>query len=198
MTKDKSTSKIKIVIADDEPVTKMDLNELLSTAGYDVVALAADGFDAIEQCGKHHPDLALLDIRMPYLDGLSAAKIIYEENLAGSVILLTAYSDMEFVEQAKESGVDGYLVKPIDEKSLVPSIEMAVSRSKEMNRLRKDIEKANERLESRVIVEKAKGLIMMRERVSEQEAYEYLRKISQLKKLSIRRVAELIMVKKEI
>ena len=105
---------------------------------------------------------------------------------------------MEFVQQAKDSGVDGYLVKPIDEKSLVPSIEMAVSRSKEMNRLRKDIEKANERLESRVIVEKAKGLIMMRERISEQEAYEYLRKISQLKNLSIRRVAELIMVKKEI
>lgn len=121
---------IRVVIADDEPITRMDLKELLSEEGYQVVGEAADGFDAVEACKQSRPDLVLMDIKMPLLDGLSAAKILFEENLADTVMMLTAYSEREFVDEAKHIGVAGYLVKPIDEKSLVPSIELAVARSK--------------------------------------------------------------------
>ena len=100
---------LRVVIADDEPITKMDLAEILTGVGYKIAAEASDGFDAVEACRKHHPDLVLLDIKMPFLDGLSAAKIIAEENLAGTIMLLTAYSEREFIEKAKVSGVSGYL-----------------------------------------------------------------------------------------
>lgn len=192
---EKTEKKLKILIADDEPLTKMDLKEMLIEAGYEVTGDVADGFDAVEACRRERPDLALLDIRMPYLDGLSAAKIIFDEDLADAIVLLTAYTDMEFVNQAKECGVGGYLVKPIDEKSLVPSIELAVSRSRDLRALKKAVAKTQERLESRVVVEKAKGQIMLKEGKSEQEAYEYLRNISQVKHLSMRKVAEMIMVR---
>ena len=189
---------IRVVIADDEPITKMDLTELLSAAGYEVVGEASDGFDAVELCRQKHPDLVLMDIKMPLLDGLSAAKIIHSEKLAETVMMMTAYSEREFVEQAKECGVGGYLVKPIDEKSLIPNIEVAVNRSREIGKLRKDIEKVNGRLESRAVVEKAKGLLMEQEKFTEQEAYDYIRKLSQTKHLSMKRVAEIILTRSEV
>lgn len=186
---------ISVVIADDEPISRMDLKELLSEGGYTVLSEVSDGFDAVEQCKLYHPDLVILDIKMPFLDGISAAKIIYEEELADTIIMLTAYSEREFVEQAKGYGVSGYLVKPIDEKSLVPSIELAVARSRELKRLRKDMAKVSERLESRSVIEKAKGIIMQEQSMTEQEAYDYIRKLSLDKHLSMRRVAEIILVK---
>ena len=186
---------ISVVIADDEPISRMDLKELLSEGGYTVLSEVSDGFDAVEQCKLYHPDLVILDIKMPFLDGISAAKIIYEEELADTIIMLTAYSEREFVEQAKGYGVSGYLVKPIDEKSLVPSIELAVARSRELKRLRKDMAKVSERLESRSVIEKAKGVIMQEQSMTEQEAYDYIRKLSLDKHLSMRRVAEIIRVK---
>lgn len=186
---------ISVVIADDEPISRMDLKELLSEGGYTVLSEVSDGFDAVEQCKLYHPDLVILDIKMPFLDGISAAKIIYEEELADTIIMLTAYSEREFVEQAKGYGVSGYLVKPIDEKSLVPSIELAVARSRELKRLRKDMAKVSERLESRSVIEKAKGVIMQEQSMTEQEAYDYIRKLSLDKHLSMRRVAEIILVK---
>ena len=185
---------IRVVIADDEPITRMDLKELLADEGYQVVGEAADGFDAVEACKQYRPDLVLMDIKMPLLDGLSAAKIVYEENLADTVMMLTAYSEREFVEQAKDIGVAGYLVKPIDEKSLVPSIELAVAR-RDMKKLRKDMQKVSERLENRSIIEKAKGQVMAQEGMTEQDAYDYIRKLSQTKNLSMRRVAEIILMK---
>jgi len=188
---------IHVVIADDEPITKMDLNELLQEAGYEVVGEASDGFDAVELCRQKHPNLVLLDIKMPLLDGLSAAKIIHEENLAETIMMMTAYSEREFIEQAKECGVGGYLVKPIDEKSLIPNIEVAVNRSREIGKLRKDIEKVNGRLESRVVVEKAKGQLMEQQNMTEQVAYDYIRKLSQTKHLSMKRVAEMILARSE-
>ena len=193
----KADGVLRVVIADDEPICKMDLSELLKAAGYDVVGEVSDGFDAVEICRKLHPDLILLDIKMPLLDGLSAAKIVHEEGLAETIILMTAYSEREFVEQAKNCGVGGYLVKPIDEKSLIPNIEVVVNRSREMGRLRRDIEKVNTRLESRVVVEKAKGQIMRQQNMSEQEAYEYIRKLSLTKHLSMKRVAEMILTRNE-
>ena len=186
---------ISVVIADDEPISRMDLKELLTEGGYTVLSEVSDGFDAVEQCKLYHPDLVILDIKMPFLDGISAAKIIYEEDLADTIIMLTAYSEREFIDQAKGCGVSGYLVKPIDEKSLVPSIELAVARSQELKRLRKDMEKVSERWKSRSVIEKAKGIIMQEQGMTEQEAYDYIRKLSLDKHLSMRRVAEIILVK---
>lgn len=186
---------ISVVIADDEPISRMDLKELLTEGGYTVLSEVSDGFDAVEQCKLYHPNLVILDIKMPFLDGISAAKIIYEEDLADTIIMLTAYSEREFIDQAKGCGVSGYLVKPIDEKSLVPSIELAVARSQELKRLRKDMEKVSERLKSRSVIEKAKGIIMQEQGMTEQEAYDYIRKLSLDKHLSMRRVAEIILVK---
>ncbi|EOQ38192.1 ANTAR domain-containing response regulator [Butyricicoccus pullicaecorum] len=184
---------LRIVIADDEPITRMDLKEFLEERGYSVLGEATDGFDAIEMCKKIKPDLVLMDIKMPLLDGLSAARILQQEQIGATIVLLTAYSEREFIDSAKEIGVSGYLVKPIDEKSIIPCIELAVARSREMQKLQKDIAKVEERLESRSIIEKAKGKIMERNGLCEQEAYDFIRKLSLTKNLSMRRVAEIIL-----
>lgn len=189
--------RIRVVIADDEPIIRMDLKELLSAEGYEVVGEAADGFDAVEACRRQKPDLALLDIKMPLLDGLSAARIIFEESLADTIIMLTAYSEREFVREARAQDVSGYLIKPIDEKSLIPNIELAVARSREMKQLRREIRKVSDRLESRTAIERAKGRLMSRQGMDEQTAYDYIRRLSQDKKLSMRRVSELILMQPE-
>lgn len=188
---------LQVVIADDEPITRMDLKEYLQTGGYLVVAEASDGIDAVEACREYHPDLVLMDIKMPFLDGISGAQIITAENLAGAVILITAYSEHELIEKAKTAGVGGYLVKPIDEKSLIPCIEMAVARSRDIKQLRSDVQKICARLEDRKVVEKAKGVIMEHEKKTEQGAYDYIRTISLNKRMPMRRVAELILMKVE-
>lgn len=186
---------LQVVIADDEPITRMDLKEYLQSEGYRVTAEASDGIDAIEACKVYHPNLVLMDIKMPLLDGISCARIITEENLADTVILITAYSELELIEKAKCAGVAGYLVKPLDEKSLIPSIELAVARSRDIKQLRADVRKISDRLESRKLVEKAKGVVMEQEKKSEQQAYDYIRTISLNKCLSMHRVAELILKK---
>lgn len=185
---------IRVIVVDDEPITRMDLKEILKEKGYMVLGEAADGFDAIELCRKHKPDLVLLDIKMPFLDGQSAAKIIHEEGLAEAIIFLTAYNEKEFIEGAKKNGVSGYLVKPIDEKSLMPSIELAIARSREMKKLRKDFEDVTNQLENRKIIEKAKGKIMSQSGLSEQDSYNYIRNLSKKKDISMKRVAEIILI----
>ncbi len=185
---------IRVIIADDEPITRMDLKEMLQSEGYRVIQEAADGFDAVEACKMHHPDLILMDIRMPLLDGFAAARIINEEQLADTIVILTAYSEKDFVEKAKTVGADGYLVKPIEERALVPSIELAMARSAELKKLRLDIQKVSDRLENRVLIEKAKGRIMVEQKMSEQNAYDYIRKLSLDKAVSMRRVAEMILI----
>lgn len=187
----------RIIVADDEPVTKMDLRELLVSAGYEVVAEASDGLDAVELCRQYRPDLILMDVKMPFLDGLSAARMIHEEGLAGAIIMLTAYSERDFIDRAKSCGVGGYLVKPIDEKSLVPSIELAIARSQELRQLRRDMEKTAARLENRIVIEKAKGVVMAEQKLTEQEAYDYIRNLSLTKHMSMSRIAEFILMQKE-
>ena len=122
---------LKVVIADDEPIIRMDLRELLEENGYEVCGEAADGFDAIDVCRQMKPDVVLMDIKMPLLDGLSAARIMSSEGIETTVVLLTAYREREFINEAKEIGVSGYLLKPIDEKALAPSIELAVAQNRE-------------------------------------------------------------------
>ena len=189
--------RIRIIVADDEPVTKMDLRELLVSAGYEGVAEASDGLDAVELCRQYRPDLILMDVKMPFLDGLSAARMIHEEGLAGAIIMLTAYSERDFIDRAKSCGVGGYLVKPIDEKSLVPSIELAIARSQELRQLRRDMEKTAARLENRIVIEKAKGVVMAEQKLTEQEAYDYIRNLSLTKHMSMSRIAEFILMQKE-
>lgn len=185
---------IKVVIIDDEPITRMDLKEILESKGCNVLGEAADGYDAIELCRKYKPNIVLLDIKMPLLDGLSAAKIIHEEGLADTIVILTAYNEREFIEKAKLHGVGGYLVKPIDEKSLMPTIELAIARSQDIKKLQKDFAAVSDRLESRKIIEKAKGKIMSQCNLNEQDAYDYIRNMSKKKDISMKRVAEIILL----
>lgn len=184
----------KIVVADDEPITRFTMLEILTTAGYHVVGEAGDGFDALELCREHRPELVLLDIKMPLVDGLKVAQSIKAENLAGSILLLTAYSGRDFVEQARDIGVEGYLVKPVSEESLLPMVEVAIAKGKELNWMREDIRKAQDELEGRKLIERAKGILMARDNLSEQDAYGKIRKISMDKGRPMVEIAKVILL----
>ena len=187
----------RIVIADDEPITRMDVAEMLMEAGYDVVGKASDGFDAVEMCKKTKPDLVILDVKMPLLDGLMAAKIISEEELAGAIVLLTAYSGKEFIEKAKSVSVLSYLVKPVTKQALLPSVEIAIHKGKEILDIKKAHQKTNERLESRIVVDRAKSILMSDSDMSEEEAYNYIRKMSMDKRCTMKDIASVILMSKE-
>lgn len=189
--------KKRIVIVDDEPLTRMDLKEILEDAGYIVVGEASDGFDAVELCRRERPDLILMDIKMPLLDGLSASKMIQKEEIAGAIILLTAYSGKEFIEKATKAGVIGYLIKPIDEKALLPAVEVALAKGKEFNKIKEDLKETKEKLDSRKKVEKAKGILMTKYSLSEDESYNRIRTLSMNKRCSMKEIAEIIILSSE-
>lgn len=184
----------KIVIVDDEPVTKMDIQELLEEAGYSVVGQASNGFEAISECQKHQPDLVVMDIKMPILDGLKASKKIMHDHLAGGILLLTAFYDKEFIEQAKQVGALGYLVKPLDEKSFIPTVEMCISRAKDIQSLNQQVEEVSKKLEDRKVIDKAKGLLMKEKKIAEPEAYNLLRKLSMDGRTTIGEIARTIVI----
>lgn len=187
----------RIVIADDEVIIRTDIKERLELEGYEVVGEAGDGFDAIELCKEFHPDIAILDIKMPMLDGITAAKIINEDNLAGCVIMLTAYSDKNFVKKAAECGVMGYISKPVEDKALFPTIEIAVNKSREIAKMQDKINDIEKKLSERKVIEKAKGVLIKRNNMSEKEAYEYIRNVSMNKRKSMKDVAEIILINQE-
>ncbi|SDF69953.1 response regulator receiver and ANTAR domain protein [Sporolituus thermophilus DSM 23256] len=182
---------LRIVIADNESIIRMDLRELLEEAGHTVVGEAADGLKAVELVRKHRPDLVIMDIKMPEMDGISAAKIISNEKLA-PVLLLTAYSQKEIVEKAKESGVLAYLVKPIKEANLFPAIEIALSRFQEFMELERELEEVKNSLETRKVLDRAKGILMDAYNLTESEAYRRIQQYSMSKRKSIREVAQAI------
>lgn len=185
----------KIVIADDEPITRINIAEMLHDAGYSVVGQAVDGFDAVELCKKHHPDLVILDVKMPLLDGLMAAKIINEENLAGCIILLTAYSGKEFIDKAKENGVCNYIVKPVTEKAILPAVEIAMHRADEIRKIKEETLKANDKLEARILVDRAKSLLIKKDNMTEDEAYNYIRKLSMDKRCSMGDISKALLMR---
>ncbi len=187
------SDEVKVIVVDDETIIRMDLEELLLDNGYNVIGSAGDGFEAIRLCKENRPDMILLDVTMPLLDGISAARYIIEEDLADAVILVTAYCDDAFIEEAKEIGVAAYLVKPINERILIPTLKIALSRSKEIKGLRKEVQKVREQMEARKIVEKAKGYVMDKMEMSEKEAYDYIRTVSREKHISMLEVAEIIL-----
>lgn len=184
--------KTRVVIADDDVITRLDIREALEFQGYEVVGEAADGIDAVELCADLKPDVVLLDVKMPVMDGLTAAKIIGGAGNDIAIIMLTAYNDKQFVDKAGEFGALGYLVKPVDEKSLTPTIEIAVKRLKEFRELKKTVEGQEKKLEERKVIEKAKGILIQNNSISEDEAYKYLRTISMNKRKTIVEVAKII------
>ncbi len=186
-------SEVRVVIAEDEPLAVMNLTEVLTANGYRVVGAAEDGFAAIDLCKKHHPDVVLLDIHMPELDGLTAAKYIYKEQLGETVIILSAYSDDEFVRQAGDYGVSGYLVKPVDDKTLLSTIKVARARSKELLDLQDSVRKITKDMESRKKIERAKGVLMRQQKMSEDEAYTRIRVIGRERNMSMETVADIIL-----
>lgn len=183
-----------IIIADDEPITRMDLREILTDSGYKVVGEASDGFDAIELCKTKKPDLVLLDIKMPLLDGLRAARIIYEEQLAKGILIITAYSTKECVDRAKQAGVLGYVVKPIKVESLLPMVEIALEKGREISNLQQQMQKTQQRLDDRILIEKAKGVLMKEKQIGEKKAFELIRKIGMDKRRPMKDIAEIILL----
>ncbi len=180
-----------VAVLDDEPLTRMDLRDMLTEQGFDVVGEAADGFDAVELCREKHPDVVLMDVKMPVFDGLTASETILTENLADCVVLLTAFSDGGIVERAGQAGVTGYLVKPIDQKSLTPTIEVALAQGRRLRRARQEAEEAQEKIRRERQSYKAPQSVGRREQRSEAEAYRRLRRMAMDKRLSMADLASL-------
>lgn len=181
----------RVIIGDDESLIRMDLREMLEEAGHTVVGEAADGVEALELTRREKPDIVLLDIKMPRLDGIHAAKMIGHEQLA-PVLLLTAYSQQDVVDKAKNSGVLGYLVKPVSPINLYPAIEIAVVQFKRQQEVSQQLVEMNERMETRKSVEKAKGYLMELYHISENEAYRRLQQYSMKNRKSLKDVADAV------
>jgi AmiR/NasT family two-component response regulator len=178
-----------VVIAEDETLIRMDLAEMLTAEGYDVVGQAGDGAKAVELAEELRPDLVILDVKMPVLDGIAAAEAIAGKRIA-PVVILTAFSQRDLVERARDAGAMAYLVKPFTQSDLVPAIEMAVSRFAELSTLESEVADLTERLETRKAVDRAKGVLQEQLRLSEPDAFRWIQKTAMDLRLSMRQVAE--------
>ena len=178
-----------VVIAEDEVLIRMDLAEMLAEEGYDVVGQAGDGARAIELAEELRPDLVILDVKMPVLDGISAAESIARQRIA-PVIVLTAFSQRELVERARDAGAMAYLVKPFSQSDLVPAIEMALSRFAELRAVESEVADLKDQLETRKVVDRAKGVLQEQLSLTEPEAFRWIQKTAMDLRLSMRQVAE--------
>jgi AmiR/NasT family two-component response regulator len=178
-----------VVIAEDEALIRMDLAEMLTEEGYDVVGQAGDGAKAVELAEALRPDLVILDVKMPVLDGISAAERIASQRIA-PVVILTAFSQRDLVERARDAGAMAYLVKPFSVTDLVPAIEMAVSRFAELTLLEAEVADLQDRLETRKAVDRAKSVLQQQLQLSEPEAFRWIQKTAMDLRLSMRQVAE--------
>ena len=179
-------SRVRIVVAEDEALIRMDLIEMLDEAGYEVIAQASDGAQAIELVKEHKPDLAILDVKMPILDGISAA----EEIIATCpVLMLTAFSQRELVDRARDAGVMAYVLKPFTINDLVPAIEIAISRHLQMKSLAEEVADLHDRLETRKIIDRAKGILMAALNLTEPQAFSWIQKAAMDRRLTMKEVA---------
>ena len=180
---------MRILVAEDETIIRLDLKELLERSGFEVCAEAKDGVEAVELAQSEQPDLAVLDVKMPRLDGIEAARRILDERPL-PIVMLTAYGQEELVARAVEAGVFGYLVKPFREQDLLPAIHTARARHEELSALRDEADSLAEALAARKAIERAKGLLMAKEGLTEDEAFSRLRKASQVSGRPLKVVAE--------
>lgn len=182
---------LRIVIAEDEALIRLDLAEMLEDACYEVVAQAGDGAAAVEAIREHRPDLAIMDIKMPEMDGLTAAKTVGEERIA-PVVMLTAFSDKDLVERARDAGVMAYVVKPFSIDDLRPAIAIARSRWEEWQALTAEVADLADRLETRKVVDRAKGILMKQLKLSEQDAFRWIQKTAMDRRLGMKDVADAV------
>ena len=180
---------VRILVAEDEALIRMDLVEMLQEAGYTVVAQAANGEEAIALATEHRPDLAILDVKMPILDGISAAENIIS---IAPVLMLTAFSQRELVERARDAGVMAYVVKPFTIGDLIPAIEIAISRHTQMRSLAEEVADLHERLETRKIIDRAKGILMKALNLSEPEAFSWIQRAAMDRRLTMKEVAHAV------
>ena len=182
-------SRVRIVVAEDEALIRMDLIEMLGEAGYEVIAQASDGAQAIELVQEHKPDLAILDVKMPILDGISAA----EEIIATCPgLMLTAFSQRELVDRARDAGVMAYVLKPFTINDLVPAIEIAISRHLQMKTLAEEVADLHDRLETRKIIDRAKGILMAALNLTEPQAFSWIQKAAMDRRLTMKEVAQAV------
>lgn len=186
----------RVVIADDESIVRTDLKEMLTNLGYLVVGDVGDGQSAVNLARELKPDVVLMDIKMPDLDGISAAKILTEERIS-PVVLLTAYSQKDLVDRAREAGVVGYLVKPFRESDLLPAIEIALARFKEFTSINQEVTDLQHALETRKLVDRAKGILMDTQNLDEQTSFRKIQKMSMNTRKSMKDVAEAIILAHE-
>ena len=178
-----------MVIAEDEALIRMDLAEMLEEEGFDVVGQAGDGESAVSLAEQHRPDLVVLDVKMPRLDGIAAAQRIASQRIA-PVVILTAFSQRDLVERARDAGAMAYLVKPFTKNDLVPAVEMAMSRFRELQQLEAEVVDLTDRLETRKLVDRAKGVLQQQLSLSEPDAFRWIQKTAMDLRLSMRQVAE--------
>jgi AmiR/NasT family two-component response regulator len=186
----------RVIIADDESVIRADLREMLTTLGYLVVGEAGDGQSAVNSARELKPDLVIMDIKMPQMDGIEAAKVLTQEKIA-PVLLLTAYSQRDLVDRAREAGVVGYLVKPFREQEIGPAIDIALARFQEFRELEKQVGDLNETLETRKIVDRAKGVLMDTQHLTEMEAFRKIQKMSMNTRKPMKEIAQAIILAQE-
>jgi response regulator NasT len=182
--------KTRILVAEDEALIRMDLVEMLAEAGYEVVAQATNGAEAIELAELHKPDLAILDVAMPILDGISAAEKIIS---IAPVLMLTAFSQRELIDRARDAGVMAYVVKPFTISDLVPAIEIAISRHTQMRSLADEVADLHDRLETRKIIDRAKGVLMKALNLSEPEAFSWIQRAAMDRRLTMKEVANAVL-----
>jgi response regulator NasT len=181
-----STAPVRILVAEDEAIIRLDLVEMLTEAGYVVVAQATNGVEAIALAQEHKPDLAILDVKMPELDGISAAEKIIE---IAPVLMLTAFSQKDLVERARDAGAMAYVVKPFSISDLVPAIEIAVSRHRQLVALQQEVGDLHERLETRKVIDRAKGILMATLKLSEPDAFSWIQRTAMDRRMSMKDVA---------
>ncbi|SPM42984.1 Two-component response regulator, AmiR/NasT family, consists of REC and RNA-binding antiterminator (ANTAR) domains, partial [Mycobacterium numidiamassiliense] len=182
----------RVLIAEDEALIRMDLAEMLREEGYEIVGEASDGQEAVELAEQHTPDLVIMDVKMPRRDGIDAASEIASKRIA-PIVVLTAFSQRDLVERARDAGAMAYLVKPFTISDLIPAIELALSRFSEIRELEREVETLSERLETRKIVERAKGLLQAKQGMTEPEAFKWIQRAAMDRRTTMKRVAEVVL-----
>jgi AmiR/NasT family two-component response regulator len=188
---------LRVVVADDESIIRLDLKETLRKMGHEVVGEAGDGRTAVDLARKLKPDVVMMDIKMPELDGIDAAKVISQEKVA-PVVLVTAYSQLDLVKRAEDAGVFAYVVKPFTESALLPAIGIAIARYREFLDISQQAATLQDALEARKLIERAKGVLMEKQGLSEQEAYRRIQQQSMNLRRTMREIAEAILIAEEV